>query len=263
MPETAKHGDTRCRPLPRPDQRTHDQPPAPAPGGKVVLSWSGGKDSAMALHALQQDPTYEVVGLLTTLSAEHQRISHHGVREALLDAQAAAIGLPVHKLHYGPDPSHTPEQAMAAFEAAMDDALAQLRRHGVFHVAFGDIFLEDLRRYRERRLREVGMRALFPLWGHDTTALLHRFSRDGFAAVVTCAEPIAVPLIGVELSSDLLATDWPSGVDPCGERGEFHSFVHRGPVFGRPVRFSHGVTIVRDGRHYHDLLPADDPAAEP
>lgn len=251
--------ERRCLPpAPDPDR---ELPPLPAVGGPVVMSWSGGKDSAMALHALQQDPAYEVVGLLTTISAEHRRISHHGVREELLDLQAEALGLPVVKMHYAPDATHDDAAAMAAFEAQMGDVLARLRADGVHHVAFGDIYLQSLRDYRERRLHEVGMRALFPLWGHDTEALLHRFTDRGFAAVITCAEPVAKVLAGVDLGADLLSGagldgGWPAGVDPCGENGEYHSFVHRGPIFRHPVRLTRGATVVRDGRHYTDLLPA-------
>jgi uncharacterized protein (TIGR00290 family) len=224
-------------------------------GGRLVMSWSGGKDSAMALHDLQRDHDYEVVGLMTTLSAEHDRVSHHGVRESLLDDQARAIGLPLHKLRWRQPDGVDEAAAMASFERAMEQLLQELRADGVHHVGFGDIFLERTRRYREERLADVGMRPVFPLWSCDTEALLHRFTDDGYEAVVTCAEPVAAALNGVDLSSRLLADAWPAGVDPCGEHGEFHSFVHQGPVFRRPVPFVRGTRVVRDGRHYTDLIP--------
>lgn len=244
----------RCNP-PRRHVDADDLPPAPPPGGRLVMSWSGGKDSAMALHALQQSPDYEVVGLMTTLSDEHARISHHGVRESLLDEQAQALGLPLHKLRWRQPSGVDDMEAMAAFEDAMREVLLKLRSDGVFHVGFGDIFLENTRRYREERLAEVGMRPVFPLWAEDTTALLKRFTDDGFEAVVTCAEPIAASLNGAVLHSTLLADSWPADVDPCGEHGEFHSFVYRGPVFRHPVPFVRGAQIERDGRHYTDLIP--------
>ncbi len=229
-------------------------PPPPAEFGRVVMSWSGGKDSAMALHRLQNDSRYEVVGLLTTISREFRRVSHHGVREELLERQAEAIGLPLRKLYF-PGPSAGSESGiMEDFERCLTAVLAEARAAGVFLVGHGDIFLRDLRAYRERRLAAVGMRGVFPLWGEDTTELLHRFTRDRFRAVITCVEPIAAKLAGAELSSSLLEADWPAGVDPCGEHGEYHSFVYDGPIFSRPVPFLRGRTVVRDGRHYTDLL---------
>ena len=150
---------------------------------------------------------------------------------------------------------------MSAFEDAMSEQLAQFRRDDVHHIGYGDIFLEDLRKYRRLRLASVGMRGVFPLWQKDTRDLLHRFTRDGFRAVVTCAEPIASALAGAELSSSLLAESWPEGVDPCGERGEYHSFVYDGPIFREAVPFTRGETVVRDGRHYTDLIPKSDVGA--
>ena len=224
--------------------------------GRVVVSWSGGKDSAMALHQLQNDSRYEVVGLMTTISGEFRRVSHHGVREELLERQTAAIGLPLRKLYFGGPGPASESATMEDFERCMAEVLAEVRADGAFLIGHGDIFLRDLRAYRERRLAAVGMRGVFPLWGQDTTALLHRFTRDGFRAVITCVEPVAAKLAGAELSSALLGADWPDGVDPCGEHGEYHSFVYDGPIFTHPVAFTRGPTIVRDGRHYTDLLPS-------
>lgn len=233
-----------------PDAAAFADPPT---GGRVVMSWSGGKDSAMALHELQRDPRFEVTGLLTTLSREFRRISHHGVREELLDVQAAAIGLPLQKVFFPSPAGRDPALVMAEFEQCLGDALAAVRSSGAFVVGHGDIFLRNVRAYRERRLATVGMRGVFPLWGIDTTRLLQRFTALGFRAVITCVEPVAAGLAGADLTSDLLAADWPAGVDPCGEHGEYHSFVHDGPIFRRPVPFVRGPTVVRDGRLYTDL----------
>lgn len=237
--------------------------PDPPRGGRVVMSWSGGKDSAMALYELQRDPRFEVVGLLTTLSREFRRISHHGVREELLEQQAEAIGLPLQKVFFPAPGGRDPAVVMAEFELCLGEALAAARAAGAFVIGHGDIFLRDVRAYRERRLAAVGMRGVFPLWGSDTRELLHRFSALGFRAVVTCVEPVAAALAGVDLSSSLLGADWPAGVDPCGEHGEYHSFVHDGPVFRHPVPFVRGPTIVRDGRLYTDLSPVPSTAESP
>lgn len=240
------------------------QHPEPPPGGPVILSWSGGKDSAMALHRLRVDGRYQVVGLLTTISRQFRRISHHGVREELLERQADAIGLPLHRMYFGSEHGAPEQASMDAFERSMAELLEGFRSRGIHHMAYGDIYLADLRAYREARLASVGMRGVFPLWRRDTRELLHHFTRDGFRAVVTCAEPVAQSLCGVDLHSDLLANSWPYGVDPCGENGEFHSFVHAGPIFSKPLAFRRGETVVRDGRHYTDLIAeraADEPVA--
>jgi uncharacterized protein (TIGR00290 family) len=225
--------------------------------GRVVMSWSGGKDSAMALQRLRADPRYEVSGLLTTFSRRYRRVSHHGVREELMERQAEAIGLPLHKLYFGSESGDPKNDTMEEFHRCLDETLATLRADGTFLVAHGDINLESLRAYRESRLRAVGMRALFPLWGEPTSALLRSFTAAGFRAVITCVEPVAKALAGLDLSSALLDSAWPAGVDPCGENGEYHSFVYDGPIFTRPVAFDRGVTITRDGRHYTDLIPSE------
>lgn len=240
-----------------------DMPPLPPEGGRVVMSWSGGKDSAMALRALQIDPRYEVVGLLTTVSRQFLRVSHHGVREDLLQRQADSVGLPLHRLYFGSADGDRESASMEAFEAEMGQVLAGFRRDGVLHVGYGDIFLAELRTYREQRLASVGMRGVFPLWQRDTSELLHHFTDEGFRAVITCVEPVAASLAGADLSSSLLTDAWPDGVDACGEHGEFHSFVHDGPIFAHPVRFERGETVVRDGRHYTDLIASDSDSFSP
>jgi len=234
-----------------------DMPPLPPEGGRIVMSWSGGKDSAMALRKLQLDPRFEVVGLLTTVSRQFLRVSHHGVREDLLLRQADAVGLPLHRLYFGSADGDPESVSMAAFEAEMAQVLSEFRQDDVFHIGYGDIFLTELRAYREQRLASVGMRGVFPLWQRDTSELLRDFTDEGFRAVITCVEPVAASLAGVDLSSSLLTDAWPHGVDPCGEHGEFHSFVHDGPCFAHPVLFERGQTVVRDRRHYTDLIASD------
>lgn len=221
---------------------------------KVVMSWSGGKDSALALHALLQDEAYEVVALLTTVSKEYGRISHHGVREQLLDQQAKAIGIPLHKLqlpsnHGGPC---TNDQ----YEGVMREAMLHYKSRGVTTVGFGDIFLDDLRCYREQRLAEVGMTGVFPIWGSDTGELVRRFIDEGFRSRICCVDQakLGEAFAGRLIDQDLLR-ELPEGVDPCGERGEYHSFVFAGPIFARPLKLTVGRTILRDVRYFTDLLP--------
>ncbi len=228
------------------------EPPPPERGGKLVMSWSGGKDSALALYRLQRDPRYEVVGLMTTVSREYQRISHHGVREELLHRQAEAIGLPVTVLYFPPTEDAPP--TMESLEAHMAEILAGYREQGVTLVGHGDIFLEELRAYRDRKLATAGMRGVFPLWREDTTALLREFTELGFRAWMTCVEPVlGIEFAGAAVDRDLLGR-LPDKVDPCGEFGEFHSFVYDGPIFSRPIAVTRGETVERDGRFYTDLL---------
>ncbi len=222
---------------------------------KVILSWSGGKDSALALHELLQRGEYEVVGLLTTVAQQYQRISHHGVREELLNMQADALGLPLHKV-YLPANSSLPctnEQ----FEEIMSEALARLRNAGVRLVAHGDIFLEDLRAYRERNLARAGMSGLFPIWHRNTGELLRTFIDLGFKAYLCCVDgkKLEASFAGRAIDADLVR-DLPQEVDPCGEYGEYHSFVYDGPIFRRPVPVTVGQVVMRDTRYYADLLPS-------
>lgn len=219
---------------------------------KVVLSWSGGKDSALALHALRGDDRYEVVGLLTSVSEQYKRISHHGVREELLERQAESLGLPLDRLYL-------PSSAGGAcsnetYEALMRDALQRYRDAGVSLVAHGDIFLEDLRAYRERNLARLGMRGVFPLWRRDTAELIRAFIDAGFRAYLSCvASELGAAFAGRAIDAALL-DDLPTGVDPCGENGEFHSFVYHGPIFREPIDVVVGEVVRRDTRYFADLL---------
>ena len=222
------------------------------PRERVLMSWSGGKDSALALEKLRASGDYEVTALLTTVSEAYDRISMHGVRTELLHRQAFALGLPLQIVRIPAAATND------AYEERMAEMLAGVRAAGVHVVAFGDLFLEDVRRYREERLASVGMSAVFPLWGMDTAALAERFISTGYRAVLTCVDgdQLDASFCGRAFDPALLA-DLPAGVDPCGERGEFHSFVYDGPAFSEPVRWHPGETVVREERFvYADLLPA-------
>lgn len=221
----------------------------------VILSWSGGKDSALTLARLRDDPRYEVVALLTAVTREYDRISIHGVRRSLLDAQATALDLPVHEIPLSP--KSTNEEYEAAFCSAIESARRQ--HPGVHHVAFGDLFLEDVRAYRERLLRRAGVVPLFPLWGLDTTSLARQFIRDGFVAHLVCVDTqqLDASFAGRRFD-DVLLADLPASVDPCGERGEFHTYVSEGPIFATPLSVTRGPIVLREERFaYRDLLPAE------
>jgi uncharacterized protein (TIGR00290 family) len=221
----------------------------------MVMSWSGGKDSAVALYELRNSDEYEVVALLTSISEEYRRISHHGVREALLDEQAAAIGIPLEKV-YLPSVNGQP-CPNDVYEQIMGEAMARFRAHGVHTVGFGDLFLEDLRIWREANLAKAGMRGIFPLWKRDTAAFAREVIRLGFKAFLSCVEGKVGPGFAGRAYDDDLLRDLPPGIDPCGEFGEFHSFVYDGPIFTHPVPVRVGEIVTRDGRYYADLLPED------
>jgi uncharacterized protein (TIGR00290 family) len=227
--------------------------PAPTP---ILFSWSGGKDSALALHALLEQPEqWEVVGLLTSVSDEYRRVSHHGVREELLERQAEAIGLPLDKLRL---PSSNGPCTNADYEALVGAKLASYVERGVMHVGHGDIFLADLRAYRENNLAKLGMTGVFPIWQHDTRELVESFVKLGFRAKLCCVEGARLDgsFVGRELDLRLIE-DLPAEIDPCGENGEYHSFVYDGPMFRWPVAFEIGNAVCRDNRHYVDLIPVD------
>lgn len=224
--------------------------PGEHPRTRAWLSWSSGKDSAWALREVRRDGAYEVAGLLTTVTDAYDRVSMHGVREELLEAQAASIGLPLHKVQIpSPCPNETYEEAMAR---ALDLAAAE----GVRAMVFGDLFLEEVRAYRETRLARRGFRGVFPLWGRDTGALAREMIASGLRAWLCCLDPRQLPKEFAGRPFDLeLLSDLPPGVDPCGERGEFHTFVTDGPGFREPVRARVGRTVERDGFVFTDLVP--------
>jgi uncharacterized protein (TIGR00290 family) len=226
----------------------------------LIISWSGGKDCAMALHELLQSNQYEPVALLTTISQEHRRISHHGVREELLEQQAQGIGIPLEKVYLpsagGPCSNDNYEQIMGA-------ALAKFLSRGIRMVAFGDLFLQDLRAWREANLARGGMRGLFPLWQRDTTELAQEIIDLGFKACLSCVEgKVGQGFAGRNYDRRLLA-DLPPSIDPCGENGEFHTFVYDGPIFRRAVSVCVGEIVTRDERYYADLLRQGSWASEP
>jgi uncharacterized protein (TIGR00290 family) len=218
---------------------------------KVILCWSGGKDSTQALYELEQDPRYEPVVLLATVTAEYQRLSLHGVRLTLLERQAAALRIPLHPVFVSRDGGNE------EYEEMMRQALGNYLAQGVTTVAFGDLFLEDIRKYREEKLLLAGMQGLFPLWHRDTWELARRFLAVGFKAVITCVDTQVLnqDFVGREYSDRFLA-DLPPGVDPCGENGEFHSFVYDGPLFSGAVAFTRGERLLTHDRFYFcDLVP--------
>lgn len=223
----------------------------------VLVAWSGGKDSALALQAVLGDPTLSVEALLTTVTREYDRISVHGVRRSLLRAQVTALGLPLVEMEIPADCSN------ATYEERFANALhaARERNDRVNRCVFGDLFLEDVRRYREERLAPLGWQGVFPIWGRDTRVVARAFLDDGFRAVVVCVDStvLAPSFSGREYDAAFLA-DLPRTVDPCGENGEFHTFVFDGPLFRERVEFTIGERVTRDERFvYTDLVPATPP----
>jgi len=224
----------------------------------VVMSWSGGKDSAIALQELLQAGEYEVVSLMTTVSEEYRRISHHGVRETLLEEQARAIGIPLDKVYLpsGESGGCTNE----VYEGIMSRVMNSYTARGVVTVGFGDLFLEDLRAWREANLAKAGMRGVFPIWKRDTGKVAREVIRLGYKAYLSCVEPkVGSGFVGRLYDEEFLGA-LPSDIDPCGENGEFHSFVFDGPIFNRPVSVRVGELVTRDGRYYADLLLESKPA---
>ena len=232
---------------------------------QAIFNWSGGKDSALALYKVRQAGHYDIQTLLTTVSTPYQRISMHGVRTALLEQQAAALGLPCRQLLLPEMPS------MATYEQLMGDTLRELYAAGATASIFGDIFLEDLRRYRETKLAEAGLAAVFPLWGQPTGELIHEFIGLGFKTITTCvnAQLLDQSFVGRVIDEDFLR-DLPPGVDPCGENGEFHTFVFDGPLFSQPIAFEKGEIVFREyaapaprpaDSDDYDCAPADADAA--
>jgi uncharacterized protein (TIGR00290 family) len=218
---------------------------------KVLLAWSGGKDSSLALHEIREAGELSVAALLTTVSEDYDRVSMHGIRRELLEIQARLMGYPLEVVLI-------PQTATSeTYEARMRTLLEKWARRGVTGVAFGDLFLEDIRAYRERNLERVGMEAIFPLWGSDTTGLARRFIDLGFRALVTCVDGEALDgaFVGRDYDEQFLR-DLPGSVDPCGENGEFHTFVYDGPLFPKPIDVVRGEAVLRENRFYFcDLLP--------
>jgi uncharacterized protein (TIGR00290 family) len=217
-------------------------------GGKAVVAWSTGKDCAWALHRVRTVGDLDVVGLLTTVTETFDRVSMHGVRREVVDAQARALRLPLVTV---PIPFPCPNEV---YEKAMGSAVDRLRRAGVTHIVFGDLFLEDVRAYREQRLAGSGILPVFPLWGAPTRALAGEMIDAGLEARIVALDPRKVPrtLAGRILTREVLE-GLPAGVDPCGERGEFHTCVTAGPMFDRPIPVAPGPVVERDGFVFADL----------
>ena len=219
---------------------------------RILFCWSGGKDSALALHTLLQQNNVLIAALLTTVTEGYDRISMHGVRRELLQRQAESLRLPLHEVFI------PPQCGNPIYEARMEEALRLFFKQGIRRVAFGDIFLEDLRLYREKNLGRVAMQALFPIWKRDTRELIREFHAVRFRSVAVCIDSKVLDpsFAGRELDASFFA-DLPPSVDPCGENGEFHTFVFDGPIFSRPIDFTLGEVVHRDSFVFRDLLPEE------
>jgi len=216
---------------------------------RLWLSWSSGKDSAWALHVLRQQDAYEIAGLLTTINATAERVAMHAVRETLLEKQAEAAGLPLIKV---PIPYPCPNEA---YEAAMTKAMDRAKAEKIAVMAFGDLFLEDVRNYRLEKLAPTGIDSVFPIWGLDTKKLAREMVAGGLRAHVTCVDPKQLdPSFAGRTFDDAFLDDLPDSADPCGENGEFHSFAYAGPMFSAPTKITPGEIVERDGFVFADLM---------
>lgn len=217
---------------------------------KTYFNWSSGKDASLAYYYLQQDKNYQIDRLLTSVNTHHDRVSMHGLRRSLLMQQVAALELPLTTIELPEEPS------MEVYNAKMEDALKELQTDGYSHCGFGDIFLEDLRQYREAQLMPYDIQSCFPLWQKDTTVLIQEFLDLGFKAIVICtkAELLGESFIGRVIDENFV-NDLPADVDPCGENGEFHTFCYDGPIFKQPIPFTIGEKVYREYQR-----PKDDEA---
>ena len=217
---------------------------------RILVSWSGGKDSCIALYEIQRAQNYRVAALLTTITRDYDRISMHGVRRVLLERQANSLGLRLHQVLI------SKEATNEEYETKMGEAFSAYREHGIDSIVFGDLFLEDIRAYREQFLARHNMRGLFPVWKRDTSSFIKEFIGLGFKAVVTCVDSKVLDqsFAGRTIDEAFLSS-LPSQVDPCGENGEFHSFVFDGPIFAEAVKFSVGEVVSRDSFWFCDLVP--------
>jgi uncharacterized protein (TIGR00290 family) len=223
----------------------------------IVVSWSGGKDSALALYEILRSDQFEVLALLTTVTDVYDQISMHGVPRVLLEAQAASLGLHLEIMRIAKGAPNT------EYEACLLEMLSTYKQRGVSRVSFGDLFLEDIRQYRESVLGRIGMRGLYPLWHRDTAQLAQQLITLGFRTVVTCVDPkvMSASFAGKEIDRAFLSS-LPPGVDPCGENGEFHTFVFDGPIFREPVRFAVGKVESRDSFYFCNLVPPQNPTTK-
>ncbi len=217
---------------------------------EVLMSWSGGKDSCLALFEIQQARDYRIASLLTTVTRDYDRISMHGVRRVLLEHQATSLGVPLHQVLI------TKGASNEEYETNLIEAVSTYRDRGIDSIVFGDLFLEDIKTYRDQFLARHDLRGIYPVWMRDTTEFIREFIELGFKAVLTCVDAKALDqsFAGRMIDHDFLAA-LPVNVDPCGENGEFHTFVYDGPNFAQPVAFSVGETVSRDGFWFCDLVP--------
>ena len=217
---------------------------------KVLVSWSSGKDCALALYEIQKSQKYEISGLLTTVTEDYDRVSMHGVRRILIERQAKNLGLPLKKVFIPKNASNE------EYDSRMQEKLSQLRKAGISAVVFGDIFLEGVRKYREENLSRIEMKGVFPLWGRNTAEVVQLFLDLGFKAIVTC---VNLKVLNEEFAGAIIdkqfLTCLPPNVDPCGENGEFHSFVFDGPIFKERVLYKVGEVVFRDSFCFCDLVP--------
>jgi uncharacterized protein (TIGR00290 family) len=221
---------------------------------RIILSWSGGKDSALALYEIQKAGNYEILALLTTVTEDYDRVSMHGVRRVLLERQAESLGYPLEKVFISKNVSN------GEYESKMREVLAKYLSLGVSSVAFGDVFLEEVRKYRESNLSKIGMKGIFPLWKRNSLELARTFIGLGFKTIITCVDSKVLDkkFVG-RVFDERLLSDLPASVDPCGENGEFHSFVYDGPVFQHKIPYTTGEIVLRDNRFYYcDLMPVQE-----
>ncbi|QDW25297.1 diphthine--ammonia ligase [Pedobacter sp. KBS0701] len=216
-----------------------------------IFNWSGGKDSTLALHYALQDPTLEIRYLVTTVTQQYNRVSMHGVREALLIKQAESIGIPLYQIRLGEMPD------METYDNTMHTHLNKFKAEGITHSIFGDIFLEDLRKYREDKLAEIGLKAVFPLWHKDTRGLISEFINLNYKTIIVCTQENLKEICGKIISEDLIDR-LPSGIDPCGENGEFHTFAFEGPIFKNKIPFTIGEQVFRTYNTPAKTTPNDD-----
>jgi len=217
----------------------------------VILSWSGGKDSCLALYRLMKGTEFRVEALLTTVTRDYERISMHGVRTDLLKRQAASLGLPLHQVLISKGAAND------EYELRMGEALSRYRDGGIDTVAFGDLFLEEIRAYRDRFLAQHGMTGLYPIWKRDTARAIREFIAEGFKTIIVCVDPKQLDArFAGRVIDDQLISELPPGCDPCGENGEFHTFVFDGPIFRETVGWTRGEIVCRDSFWFCDLLPA-------
>jgi len=217
----------------------------------VLISWSGGKDSSLALYEVQKGNEYEIAALVTTVTSGYDRVSMHGLRTVLLDEQARSLNIPLEKVMISKNASNE------EYESSLNEVLLKYKQRGIGSVVFGDLFLEEIKKYREDNLGKIGMECVFPIWKRDTVKLANSFIDLGFKAVTVCIDSDALgkEFAGREFDEHFL-DDLPKEIDPCGENGEFHTFVYDGPIFKNRIDHQLGEIVLRDGRFYYcDILP--------